>query len=101
MKLYHATSIENKEEILSYGIFSNESDKISNDERLSGSYVFGFNNIDAAINFITDITSDYVIFSFEVLESDVIMDTEYEDGNAFAVEYDITVDRLIIEKEIF
>lgn len=62
MKLYHASPIENKEDILEYGIYSNESDKISNDERLSGSYVFGFNNIADAINFITDNTSDYVIF---------------------------------------
>ena len=54
MKLYHASPIENKENILEYGIYSNESDKISNDERLSGSYVFGFNNIADAINFITD-----------------------------------------------
>lgn len=36
MKLYHASPIENKENILEYGIYSNESDKISNDERLSG-----------------------------------------------------------------
>ena len=90
MKLYHASPIENKENILEYGIYSNESDKISNDERLSGSYVFGFNNM-----------ADYVIFSFEVPDYDVIQDTEYEDGCAFAVDYDITPDKLVIEKEVF
>jgi hypothetical protein len=101
MKLYHASPIENKENILEYGIYSNESDKISNDERLSGSYVFGFNNMADAINFITDNTSDYVIFSFEVPDYDVIQDTEYEDGCAFAVDYDIAPDKLVIEKEVF
>lgn len=86
MKLYHASPIENEEDILEFGILSNESDKISNDERLSGSYVYGFNNIDSAIDFITDNTPDYVIFSFEVPDCDVIQDTEYEDGCAFAPE---------------
>jgi len=101
MKLYHATSIDNKENILEFGLMANESDKLSNDERLSGSYVFGFNNIDSAIDFITDNTSDYVIFSFDVCDSDVIVDTEYECDSAFAVEYDITPDKLTIEKEVF
>lgn len=98
MKLYHATKAENKENILEVGLSAVESDKLSNDERLEGEFVFGFDNIDDARDFITcDCSeSEYVIFAFDVSESDLIVDTEY-DGEAFAVAMDVENVELIEE----
>lgn len=102
MKLYHATKIDNKEAILEFGLFANESDKISNDVRLDGEYVFGFNNLESAINFIEDNCEPcYIVFSFNVSDSDAIKDTEYvdADGDAYAVPFNISANMLTIEIE--
>lgn len=82
MKLYHATSIENVEYINEYGLRPSLSQKVSNDERLNQEAVYGFNNIDDAIDFITDngFTS-YAVYSFEC--QNPVLDTEYE-SNSYA-----------------
>lgn len=82
MKLYHATSIENIEYINEYGLRPSLSQKVSNDERLNKEAVYGFNNIDDAIDFITDngFTS-YAVYSFEC--QNPVLDTEYE-SNSYA-----------------
>ena len=84
MKLYHATSIENVESILKYGIEPKLSDKISNDERLNRAAVFGFDNMQDAIDFMVydNCQSDWAVFEFET--SEAVLDTEYE-GNAWAL----------------
>jgi len=84
MKLYHATKKENKESILMNGLIPTESTKVSNDPRLNDCYVYGFNNLQDAIDFMvwdnnTDI-DDVVVFAFDTEEA--IEDTEY-DGNSF------------------
>lgn len=84
MKLYHATRIENIESIEKYGIEPKLSDKISNDERLNQSAVYGFDNMQDAIDFMVydNCQSDWAIFEFET--SEAILDPEYE-GNAWAL----------------
>ena len=79
MKLYHATSIDNLEEISEYGLRPSLSEKLSLNERLDAEAVYGFDNIDDAIDFITDNgCSEYAIFSFEC--ETPIKDTEFESG---------------------
>lgn len=82
MKLYHATSIENLEYINEYGLRPSLSQKVSNDERLNQEAVYGFNNIDDAIEFITDNGfPSYAVYSFEC--QNPVLDTEYE-SNSYA-----------------
>ena len=79
MKLYHATSIINLEEISEYGLRPSLSEKVSFDERLDVEAVYGFDNMEDAVDFITDNEySEYVIFSFEC--ENAVQDTEYESG---------------------
>ena len=82
MKLYHATSIENKESIENQGLCLMVTDKITYcDDQITEEGVFGFDNLEAAQNFGTDCCGgEYVIFSFET--SKAIIDPEY-DGEAF------------------
>ena len=85
MKLYHATERKNKESILINGLIPTESTKVSNDPRLHDCYVYGFDNLQDAVDFMvwdnnTDI-EDVIVFTFETEEA--IEDTEY-DGNSFA-----------------
>ena len=84
MKLYHATTIENVESIEKYGIEANLSEKISNNDRLNQSAVYGFDNMQDAIDFMVwdNNTSDWAIFEFD--SENVVLDPEYE-GNAWAV----------------
>lgn len=86
--LFHATNEDYASSVLEFGIEAQSSDKPSLSERLDGSFVFGFDNIDDAISFGLDNFNHYAIFSFEVEESEAIVDTEY-DGAAFAVERNI------------
>ena len=96
MKLYHATSKENIENILVQGLTAVHSIKESEDVRLEGKYVFGFDNIDDARNYIVydNNCPDYAIVSFT--SDDAIIDPEY-DGESFAVAYDI--ENAILEEE--
>ena len=85
-RLYHATNKDNVDSILSDGLRLNESTKISNDPRLNDELVYGFDNLDDAINFMvydnsTDI-DDVAVFTFDA--ENIIEDPEY-DGNSFAV----------------
>lgn len=52
MKLYHGTDKENLESILENGLEPYFSEKVSNDERLNQSAVYGFSNIEDAIDFM-------------------------------------------------
>ena len=82
MKLYHATAIENVEDINEYGLRPSVSEKESSDESLEqeGFYVFSF--IKDAIVFITDYgQSSYAVYSFEC--ENPTGDTEYE-SNSYA-----------------
>lgn len=82
MKLYHATAIENVEDINEYGLRPSVSEKASYDERLNKEAVYGFNNIKDAIDFITDNGhASYAVYSFECENPTV--DTEYE-SNSYA-----------------
>ena len=85
MKLYHGTDKENLESILENGLEPYFSEKVSNDERLNQSAVYGFSNIEDAIDFMIydNNQSEYAIF--EIQSEDVVLDPEYEDNNAFAI----------------
>lgn len=83
MKLYHATTVENVEDINEYGLRPSLSEKVSHDERLNQEAVYGFNNIKDAVDFITDNGhSSYAVYSFECKNPTV--DTEYE-SNSYAI----------------
>ena len=91
MRLYHATTKANFEAIEHFGfIEANESPKASNDVRLNGAFVYGFDNINDALDFMVwtnNIEMENVaILRFEV--DDAVIDTEYN-GNAYAVDYDV------------
>ena len=96
MKLYHATKLENIDNILENGIVAMQSEKESRDTRLSGSFVYGFDNIEDAVDFMVydNNCSDYAVVSFEAVST--VVDPEYDDG-AFAVESDVAADRLTLE----
>ena len=95
MKLYHATHINNVEGIENNGLIANESEKVSEDERLNCESVYGFDNIEDAIDFLVwdnNVEIENVaVFSFDAV--DPIEDPEY-DGNAFAVNSSIKKDEL-------
>lgn len=84
MNLYHATSKKNEVNIKRNGIKPSLSKKISVDVRLNKKAVYGFTSYKDAEDFIIDNNEQYYsIFCFEADE--VVIDTEYEDGNSFAV----------------
>lgn len=67
------------------GLIPTESTKASNDLRLNDCYIYGFNNLQDAVDFLvwdnnTDI-DDVIVFTFDA--EDVVEDTEYN-GNSFA-----------------
>lgn len=99
MKLYHATKAENIDEINEFGLIANESDKLSCNERLNDSAVYGFTSIDLAIDFIVydNNVSHYAIFEFESGDFETVIDPEYGDG-AYAVLCEKIDATLIIEK---
>lgn len=96
MKLYHATKLENVESIEKYGIEPQLSTKISNNERLNQVAVYGFDNMQDAIDFMVwdNNTSDWAVFEFEA--ENVVSDTEYE-GNAWAVITDEYVPAVLVK----
>ena len=85
MILYHSTKKENIESILENGLEPSLSNKISHDERLNVYAVYGFNNIQDAIDFMVydNNESEYAVFSFQ--SEYVVIDTEYDENNAYAV----------------
>lgn len=87
MKLYHATKKENTDSILKQGLLAVESTRWTGTERLDGEFVYGFDNAQDAVDFMvwdnnTD-EDDVVVFCFDA--DNAIIDTEYDENNAFAV----------------
>ena len=98
MKLYHATQIENIDDINEYGLRPSLSEKESHDERLNQEAVYGFENMADAVDFITDNGfSSYAIYSFEC--ENPVLDTEYESGSyAFITEDYVNANLELIEE---
>jgi hypothetical protein len=83
MKLYHGTKKENKESILEYGLEPQVSNKLNSEGvRLEGEFVYGFENIEDAINFMVydNNTPEEDIAVFEFISESPIKDVEYDDG---------------------
>jgi hypothetical protein len=94
MKLYHATNEEYLGSIKEFGLKVNCTDKPSKEDFDAGivtekKVVYGFNNIRDAISFGYDNNDHIIICVFDAPETELEMDKEYEDGNAFTVEHDI------------
>ena len=94
MKLYHGTNEEYLESIKEFGLEANCTDKPSKEDFEAGivtekEVVYGFNNINDAISFGYDNNDHIIICVLDVPETELEMDKEYEDGNAFTVGHDI------------
>ena len=102
MTLYHATSAKNIKGILSAGIKANRSGKISNNVRLNDSFVYAFDNIGDAENFIIYDNNEnhYAIFAIETDGMEVVTDSEYESG-AFAIICKKVKATLVFEKNTY
>ena len=86
MKLYHATKKENAEYIIAQGLDAQISNKKSSDPRLNQAAIYGFDNLQDAIDFMVwdnNIPEDNIaVFVFET--NNAIKDPEY-DGNSYAI----------------
>ena len=100
MKLYHATTIDNKESILECGLMPQQTTKISSlDEhlRISENGVFGFTTLEDSLNFGRDnwCWDDVVVFEFEANDNDIIDDPEYDGEAKFVPTNDVITANLI------
>ena len=104
MKLYHATKLDNKDNILRCGL-QPTTDRYSNFNRyIKTEGVYGFTEIKDALGFAKDQcwNNGIAIFSFETSNSNLILDPEYDDpdyGIAYFYKIEKSVDA-ILEYEI-
>ena len=85
MKVYHVTSLENKESILVNGIEATLTDKLSDEEnRIEKKGVYFFTTLEIADKYKDSVVDDceYAIFETEISEKDLQNDPEYDDGEA-------------------
>lgn len=94
MRLYHATALENKEDILMHGLRS--ADRSDYDRYLQAEGVYGFTSLKDALSFGKDqcFNGGTVVFSFDADIDGLILDLEYEDNEAYFYE---TEDRVIAD----
>lgn len=97
MTLYHGTCADKIDSILQYGLEPQISKKLSNDPRLNKSAVYGFDTVQAAIDFMVydNCEQNWVVFSFEA--NDIVSDPEY-DSEAFAVVTDDNIKAQLVCK---
>lgn len=85
MKVYHVTSLENKDSILKNGIESTLTNRFSNEKkRLEMEGVYFFTSIDLVYRYMSDLVDDceYAIFSCNIDKELLIDDPEYNKGEA-------------------
>lgn len=104
MKLYHGTKAEYEDSVNQFGLTATSSCKPSKEDHERGvvtedNVVYGFDNIEDAISFAYDNFDHIIICSFEVSDEEVKEDKEYEDGNAYTVNHDISSEKLDILDE--
>jgi len=106
MKLYHATSIENKESILQNGIEAKQTSKMTSvdfdGEQIEQEGVFFFDSMDTVDCYARDLISDpeIVVFEVEIDINDVIIDHEYGDGEAYFYDGAVTPDMITKVEDI-
>lgn len=99
MKLYHGTRLDVKERILENGIEPNVAENPNSIICEEG--IFAFNNLDDAIRYARDLCESrgIAVFSFEIDDDECILDPEYDDGNAYFVETEDTIEDVTLEYE--
>ena len=100
MKLYHATPIDNKDNVIRCGLQSGFSTKFKH--LLSGSGVYGFTQLEDALGFAKDQCWSHgvVVFSFDAVSP--LLDPEYDDPD-YGVAYFFPTDEsvnVVLECEI-
>ena len=92
MKVYHVTSLENKESILKNGIEATLTDKLSDEKnRIEKEGVYFFTSLEIADKYKDSVVDDceYAIFEAEINESELENDPEYEDNEAVFFDGDV------------
>lgn len=85
MTLYHGTWADKLDSILEFGLEPQVSTRLSHDTRLNQVSVYGFDNLQDAIDFMVYDSNEqnWAVVSFEA--DNCVIDPEYGESSAFAV----------------